>query len=122
MSILKSRQRGMTITGWVMMIGVSLFFVLLGIKMVPAYTEFHSIDSIVQGLKDEPRLKQGNAREIRKALAARFNINSIYDFDTNNISIKKTKDGTNVQIEYEVRESVAGNVFVVMEFFTEVNL
>lgn len=117
-----SRQKGMTITGWIFIIAIALFFVLLGIKMVPSYIEFHSIGNILESVKNDSSLKGANARDIRSAIAKRFNINSIYDFDPKDLTIKKTKEGLNIQVEYEVREEVAGNVDVVMSFFTEVTM
>jgi len=40
----------------------------------------------------------------------------VYDFSRDNIHIKKTKNGTRIDVRYEVRKPVIGNVSVVMEF------
>ena len=117
-----SKQKGMTVTVWIFIIAIVLFFVLLGIKMIPSYMQFHSIGNILESLESDDALDHTNPRAIRKGIERRFDINGIYDFDSKNITIKKSKEGTNVQVEYEVREEVAGNVDVIMSFFTEVNL
>ena len=122
MNIVVSKQKGMSVTGWIFVIAIGLFFVLLGIKMVPNYIEYNSVSNILESLKDDSSMANAQPREIRQTISKRFNINSIYDFDPDNITIKKSKEGLKVTAEYEVREEVAGNVAVVMSFFKEVDL
>jgi hypothetical protein len=43
-------------------------------------------------------------------------INSVYDFDSDAIKVKKDKFGTRFEVNYEIRKPVAGNVFIVMAF------
>ena len=122
MTRVMSRQSGMTITGWIFVIAIVLFFALLGVKMVPNYIEHNSISKILEGLKTDRSLVKAGPQEIMKTITRRFDINSIYDFDMSAIKIKKSKEGLNVAVDYEKREKVAGNVEVVMHFHKEVDL
>ena len=122
MNIVMSKQRGMSVTGWRFVIAIGLFFLLLGIKMVPNYIEYNSVSNVLESLKDDSSMANAQPREIRQTISKRFNINSIYDFDPDNITIKKSKEGLKVTADYEVREEVAGNVSVVMSFYKEIDL
>jgi cytochrome c oxidase assembly protein Cox11 len=119
-----SKQRGMSITSWVFVIAVTLFFTLLGIKMVPTYMEFYSISGILESIKEDRSLKNATPRHVRKIFDRRIDINSIYDFDPKSLKFSvgkgESKGKTVMEVEYEVRKKMAGNVDVVMSFYKKV--
>ncbi|WP_457673653.1 DUF4845 domain-containing protein [Thiolapillus sp.] len=121
MQYLNNRQQGMSITSWIMLIAIILFFVLLGVKMVPSYMEFHSMSKILESIKEDPQYRRAAPKELRKIFNRRVNINSIYDFDQKYLKIDRSKGMTSMVLDYEVRKPVAGNVSVVMKFHKEVD-
>ena len=68
-------QRGMTAIGWLIVLVMIGFFVLLGLRMVPAYLEFYKIVSTLESIEDESGFS--NPREIRKLLERRFEISYV---------------------------------------------
>ena len=114
----------MSITSWILVIAVVLFFTLLGIKMVPSYMEFYSISGILESLKEDRSLKNAPPRQVRKIFDRRININHIYDFDPKSLKFSigkgESKGKTIMEVEYEVRKKMAGNVDVVMSFYKKV--
>lgn len=124
MNKVMSKQRGMSITSWVFVIAVTLFFTLLGIKMVPTYMEFYSISGILESIKEDRSLKNATPRHVRKIFDRRIDINHIYDFDPKSLKFSvgkgESKGKTVMEVEYEVRKKMAGNVDVVMSFYKKV--
>ena len=116
----QSRQRGMAVTSWIFIIALVLFFALLGIKMIPTYMEFYSISKILDSVAEERSLKNASTRQIRKIFDRRININSIYDFDPKSLKFRhgtgEYKGKLIMEVKYEVRKKMAGNVDVVMSF------
>jgi hypothetical protein len=53
---------------------------------------------------------------------ARLKINSVYDFNPKNIVIKKGLNSYLVDVSYEVREPVLGNVDIVVSFSNQVEI
>jgi len=121
MQYLKKPQQGMSITSWIMAIAIVLFFVLLGVRMVPSYMEFHSMSKILEGIKEDPKYRKVAPKQLRKIFNRRIDINGIYDFDQKNLKIDRSKGQTSMILDYEVRKPVAGNVEVVMSFHKEVD-
>ncbi|WP_457665800.1 DUF4845 domain-containing protein [Thiolapillus sp.] len=121
MQYLRKPQRGMSITSWIMAIAIVLFFVLLGVRMVPSYLEFHSMSKVLESIKDEPKYRQAPPKQLRKIFNRRIDINGIYDFEQKNLKIDRSKGQTSMILDYEVRKPVAGNVEVVMSFHKEVD-
>ncbi len=121
MQYLKKPQQGMSITTWIFLIAIALFFVLLGVKMVPTYLEYHSMSKVLESIKEDRAYRQSPPKELRKIFNRRIDINGIYDFDQKNLKIDRSKGKTSMILDYEVRKPVAGNVEVLMSFHKEVD-
>lgn len=121
MQYLKRPQQGISITTWIFLIAITLFFVLLGVRMVPSYLEFHSMSKILESIKEEPKYRQAPPKELRKVFNRLININSIYDFDPKSLKIDRSKGKTSMVLNYEIRKPVAGNVEVLMTFHKEMD-
>ncbi len=111
-----NKQKGLTLMSWMIVIAIILFFLLIGIKMIPTYLENYSIQHVLNDLEDDRRVKDMTRGELKKIILKRFQINGIYNFKREDIKITTTKDGTKVSLDYEVRKKIAGNASVLMEF------
>ena len=121
MNYLGNTQKGMSITSWIMAIAIVLFFVLLGVRMVPSYLEFHSMSEVLETIKEDRKSRQASPRQLRKIFNRYLDVNGIYDFEPKNLKIDRSKGKTSMILDYEVRKPVAGNVAVVMSFHKEVD-
>jgi Tfp pilus assembly major pilin PilA len=111
-----NRQKGMTMLSWLVVLGILVFFILIGIKMVPTYLENYSIKQVLANMENDRKVRTMSAAEMKKSFLKRLKINSVYEFDRNSIKIKKEKFGTRFSVDYEIRKPIAGNVSIVMEF------
>ena len=123
MNYLRSRQRGISITGWIVIIAIALFFAMLGMKLIPSYMEYYSIKTTLNSMKDEAMVRKMAPRELRTVIKRRFKINSIYNYDyKNDLKITKNKGRTVITVDYEVRKPMVGNITVLMDFHEQVEL
>jgi hypothetical protein len=116
------RQRGLTAISWIFIIALAVFLSMIGLKLVPIYLEHYSIQTLLRQLPEEPFIGEKGPAEIRKSLIARFKINSIYDFDPNNIKIQKGLRNYVVDVTYTVRKPVMGNVDMLVSFSDSVEI
>ena len=110
------KQRGMTMMSWLVVLGLVVFFLLIGIKMVPTYLENYSIKHALENMEADRQVRSMSLAEMKKSFMKRLKINNVYEFDQSAITIKKEKFGTSFTVNYEVRKPVAGNVSIVMVF------
>lgn len=115
-NLTRNKQNGMTMLSWLVVLGILVFFLLIGIKMVPTYLENYSIKQILTNMENDHKVRTMSANEMKKSFLKRLRINSVYEFDRTWIKIKKEKLGTRFSVDYEIRKPVAGNVFIVMVF------
>lgn len=111
-----NRQGGMTMMSWLIVLGILVFFILIGIKMVPTYLENYSIRQVLANMENDHQVRKMTPAEMKKSFIKRLKINSVYEFNREWIKIKKDKFGTKFSVDYEIRKPVAGNVSIVMVF------
>ena len=111
-----NRQRGMTMLSWLIVLGVAIFFILIGIKMVPTYIENYSVKQVLANMENDRSVRKMSPQEMRKSFMKRLKINSVYEFDRDWMKITKQKNGNLITVDYEIRKPVAGNVAIVMTF------
>ncbi len=113
-----TRQKGMTGIGWLIVLGLIGFFVLLALKMVPSYLEYYKVVSTLDSMKKESGFE--SPREIRKLLERRFDISYVNTITPKDVIIKSAGQHYKVQAKYDAREHLFGNVSVVMTFNKQV--
>ena len=114
--VMVRKQCGMTMLSWLIVLAVVVFFILVGIKMVPTYLENYSIKQVLENMENDRKVRSMSPAEMKKSFFKRLKINSVYEFDRNAIKIKKEKFGTRFALDYEIRKPVAGNVAIIMTF------
>ncbi len=111
----RSKMQGLTLWGWLFVIIVLVSVLTLVMRLGPHYIDHQAISSILNGITAEEA--RGAKSELRKLLDKRFTVNNLRDFDIDKIvDIDRSRDGTTVTIEYEVREHLIGNLSAVLNF------
>ena len=52
---LPKQQTGMTMLSWLVVLGILVFFILIGIKMIPTYVENYSIKQVLTNMENDYR-------------------------------------------------------------------
>ncbi len=117
-----TRQRGMTLTGWMTVIALILFFALLGMKIGPVYLENLTVKDVVESLKDEPLITKRSASEVKSMIMKRLDINGVYDLKSDHVTVKKSPGIMKVDITYTVQKKMVGNIDVLISFSDQVEL
>ncbi len=113
------RSRGMGLWGYVsLLLGVSVV-ITLGLRLGPHYMNNNTIVSVINSLTSDP-VHTMSKREIRELLLKRFKINTLYDLKPAQIiEINRTKEHTELLLNYEVREPLVHNIDAVLTFKDE---
>jgi len=113
-----ARQGGMTGIGWLIVLGLIGFFVLLTLKMVPSYLEYYKIVTTLESIADESGYS--SPAEIRDLLGRRFDINYVHVILPKDVIIKSAGSSYSVRAKYESKVHLLGNVSVIMAFDKQV--
>jgi len=117
-----ARQRGMTLTGWMTVIALILFFALLGMKIGPIYLENLTVKDVVESLKEEPLITKRSASEVKSMIMKRLDINGVYDLKSDHVTVKKSPGIMKVAIDYQVQKKMVGNIDILVTFSDQIEL
>jgi Domain of unknown function (DUF4845) len=113
------RQNGMTAVGWLIVLALIGFFVLLTLRMLPSYLEYYKVASSLDSLEKETL---DSPVAIRKLLERRFDISYVESITPKDVIIKPVGPNFRVIADYESRKHIFANVDVLMSFYKEVTV
>jgi len=116
------KQSGMTLIGFIIVLSVVLFISFIGMKIAPIYLEYYSVISAMNGVAEERGSANLSPFDVRVKV-----LNRLYlSYSAENVKEKHIKlvrrNGVYLQIAYEVRKPVIGNLDVMATFDRSVRL
>ncbi|MBZ0070225.1 MAG: DUF4845 domain-containing protein [Gammaproteobacteria bacterium] len=115
-------QRGMTAIGWIIVLGLIGFFVLLALRLTPGYLEYFSVASAIESLENEPEIGSKTTAEIRSMLDKRFSVNDVTSISGRDVKVESQGGRMRISVDYEKRVPVLGNIDAVATFKKEVEV
>ena len=114
------QQKGVTAIGWLIILGLIGFFVLLTLKMLPSYLEYYKIASTLETMTKDSGFE--NPAEIRDIAERRFDISYVTTITPKDLQIKPYGQSYLVTAKYESRVHLFFNVYAVMAFDKQVKV
>lgn len=113
---LKSKQRGLTMFGFLFVAIVLVAVAMLAMKLVPAYIEFFSVKKILATMGQESEIRSKSNAEIRSDFIRRTSAGYVTVVKSEDLSIDRSSGVPVITAEYEFRTKLVGNVSLVVDF------
>lgn len=113
---LKNKQKGLTGVSIMVILLAVAFMAIIFLKIMPIYFDAFNVGDVVSSMKDERGLDDKSPNEITTMILKRLDVNMVSDVTKDDILIDKTKDTVFIDVEYEVRKKMFGNLDVVVSF------
>jgi len=113
---MKNKQTGMTLIGWLIVLGLIAFFALLAMKMFPMVMEDYEISGSLESLQQEPFLTKKTNKEIISLLQRRFDVNDVTAVKEDNVKITKEGGVMVITIDYENQKPFLGNYYILGKY------
>lgn len=113
---MKSRQRGLTMFGFLFTAAVLVMVALLAMKLVPAYIEFFSVKKILSSMGQEPELKSKSNSDIRLDFARRAQVGYVTVVKPEDLTVDRHGAVPVISADYAYRAKLVGNVSLVVDF------
>ncbi len=110
------KQKGLSAFGWLVVIFLFGLALTLAYAMVPAYYDNTLVVDGLKSIGSSPDASNLSREQITQRLRNYFDLNGVRGEPVNNIKVIRRAEGMIVNIDYEVRENIAGNIDVVMRF------
>jgi hypothetical protein len=113
---MKRTQSGMTLIGFIVVLGVVGLFAYIGMKLVPMYSEYYAVKQALKGLQEEPGIANRDPGKIQDLFFRRLYISYAENVQPENVKIKRIDRGWQMDVNYEVRKPMIATLDVVGKF------
>jgi hypothetical protein len=117
-----SRQKGITLIGFLVLAAIVGLLGFAGLKLTPVYLENMKIKRVLKDVQEELDGQAPSPQSIRKAIDRRVNIEMIYGLKAKDFEVEKSANGFTVAARYERAESFIANVSLLVTFDDEVEI
>lgn len=111
-----NKQKGMTLMGFVLVLGILLAAAYMGMKIVPHYMNYFSISDAIDNVVNDPAGSRRSVAAIRSDLKNVLFVNYVEGLKPENLRVLRTGQGKQVILDYYVVEPIAGNLSVSIHF------
>lgn len=114
---MKNEQQGLSLIGLMIVAGLLAFVLLIGFRSVPAVNEYLAVKRIIKIVAEEG---DGGATltEIRRSFDRRAHIDDVSSISGSDLDIYKQGGKVMIDVNYERKVPVAGNVSLLFDFST----
>lgn len=121
---MKSRQTGITLIGFLVILAVAGVFAYAAMKLVPAYVEYFGVVKSMNQVASEPGVVNKSQDEIRRDLLYKFSFQYV-DEDTvrpQDIKVDQQGNGGTLTVTYDKQIPFAYNVDFLVHFTKSISL
>ena len=111
-----SKQRGLTLISWVVVIVFVLFQAVIAMNVIPVYMTDSTVAKIMKDLPNDAAAKRASVKELKAVVAKKIRMNSVYTIKPEEIKVKKGRGENIVLIEYEPRGKLIGSLDYIVSF------
>lgn len=110
------RQRGVTLSGLLMVLVILGIVAAFGFKLVPAYIQYFSVQQALVAMSKDPGLKDASPAEYRAAFDKRASVDNITAISASDLQFAKEGGATELSAAYSVKVPLAGNASICIDF------
>jgi hypothetical protein len=119
---MRSRQRGATLIGMIVIIAIIGFGLYGAIRLTPLYFEYMAVSRALRQTAQEEGDGPTSPNDLRNALDRRWTIEDIKSIQVKEIDIRKAGSGYTMRAWYRAEAPFIGNVSLVVDFDTSVEV
>ena len=121
---MKRTQRGLTLLSFIVVLAVVGFAAYIGMKLFSMYSEYYSVRQALKGLQAEPGIAKQDPAKIKNLFFRRLNISYSENVKPEHVTLQRRQDGPgwDMEVNYEVRKELVGNLDVVGKFHADEQL
>lgn len=113
---MKQNQKGVSLTGFLVLLAVVGFALFIGMKLFPMYQEYWGVQRALKNLANSSSQSVAEQGGVKTALIRSMRVGYVTSVEPQHIKIERGSNGTVVSIDYEVRKPLVYNLDVVGKF------
>ncbi len=121
--MLGRRERGMTLIGWLLVLGLIGFFAVVVLRLWPIYYEYFAVKRALVKFNEQSDAARISKDEVWNRITKQFYIDGVSGIDRKeSFSVEDNKGVRTITLTYERRTPMMGNVDAVVSFSESVTV
>ena len=119
------KQSGMTLIGWVLVLGLVAFFATLTMRLLPMYQEYYGVLQVMDSMEVELKNNKITKNTALQLLYKKFDTGYIKSVKESHIKLHRGKNNvhiTKIVIDYERREPFMFHIDLIGHFVAEIDV
>lgn len=118
MRTLRSRQTGLGMLGWLIVLAAASFFLTCFFKLGPVYLDYWQAKKALDNVLSNPASATLPKTELLSSIQKHLDVSliEVIKADAKGIRITETRDGRELDASYERRVELVGNIDAVVKF------
>lgn len=113
---MRRAQQGLTLIGFIMVLIVLGCVAYLAMRLIPMYIEYFGIVKALESTVKDPGITTADEYTLRDKISRHFETGYVHSIQPKDIKITHAQDGLKLAVDYEVREPLVYNIFLVGHF------
>jgi Tfp pilus assembly major pilin PilA len=110
------KQRGATLIGMVIIVGILGVGLYAGIRLVPIYLEYMKVSRAMTQTASEAKGGGGDVNAVKSSLSRRWDVEDISTIASKDVEVKKSGNGLTMRANYRAEAPFIANVSLVVDF------
>lgn len=121
---MKSKQTGLTMITWLIIIALVGIQAIMALRIIPVYMNYGTVKSIMDEMAEDPDMRGKTPGEVKALISSRLQVNNLYDIrdQKNAFKFKPQTDGMIVDLHYEARGPIYGNLEFIATFDHQITI
>ena len=111
-----NKQKGVSLSGLVIVLFLLAMVALLGFKLVPVLLEYQTVKKQFKSIAEDPSLRGATRATVQRAFINRAIVDNIQNVKAEDLDIQKEGDAWVISAEYAVKVPLFGNVAACLDF------
>ncbi len=108
-----NKQNGFTLITLIFLLGLAVFVVWLGFKIVPVYMDYYAVKNSLENILKEDTPHTNEA--LRKTFEARMNVNFIRDLNAKDLQIDKDNGTLTLMVPITRQQRLTSSISLLIE-------
>ncbi|TVP57935.1 MAG: DUF4845 domain-containing protein [Halomonadaceae bacterium] len=110
------QQQGASALSFLVVVFILLSFLTIAIRLVPVYFDDYSVKKLFSSLEESGQMQGASIREAQALVKRRQDQNNLNMFGQEQLKIRKDNGVFLIDLDYEVRVPMVGNVDAIVHF------
>lgn len=115
----RRKQGGMSLLGFILVLGLVGVFVYMGMKVIPMYSQYASVKKALEGMSRESGMAENEPEKIKDLFFRRLDVDYVDEVKPDNVKLRRKDAGWVMTVEYEARRPLIANLDIVGRFNAE---